>query len=93
MGIKKDLLDIFYDIPAPLIEIGTLLLGFLLIFSAMFEGWNDNNQRDEDDCSCKKSERDFYSASLALIIILWVLAVLYTYGIDYCLLRYVRQYI
>ena len=93
MGIKKDLLKT-YDLPGPLTEIGTLLLGFLLIISALYEGWSDNNERDEyiENCSCKKNDRNFYVTSLILIIILWFMAVLYTYEVDYYFnlaLRYV----
>ena len=91
MGIKKGLLKT-YDLPGPLKEIVTILLGFLLIISALYEGWSNNNERDEyvDNCSCKKNGRKFYITSLTVIIVLWFTAVLYTYGVDYCckVLRY-----
>ena len=92
MGFKKGLLKT-YDLLGPLKEIGILLLGFLLIINALYEGYNENNERGEyvDNCSCKTGDRRFYIILLTLIIVLWFVAVLYTYGIDYCCkaLRYV----
>ena len=53
---------------------------FMLVFT-MFRAFTDNNDKDEDfiNCTCRDSDRSFYTAIVVLFSVIWGVIVIVWY--------------